>query len=358
MRIDLVGFTIPGSGDSGIKGMDNYIYKLGANYVRMGHATKLFVRGGFAPRESWVKPVYAPRASWMAYPFFLAPRLLRESADVYHSDYITTGVSLAWARRKPCVVSIHDVIPFSHPALDDSAKTGLQSRWYFSCFSRIKRADALIVMSESSRKEALEFTDIEKGRLHVVHNGVDHDRFYPLPKKRHGKVRIGYLGGLDGRKNVRLLVESFRKISADRDDVELHVGGKGKSLDEFRSMKIPNAHFHGFVPDGRVNEFYNSLDVFVFPSLAEGFGNMAAEAMACGVPVVAVNRTSLPEVVGDAGILVEPDAGSMAAALNRLADSERLRLSLSRKSVKQAGTFTWERCAKETLKVYEGVTGR
>jgi glycosyltransferase involved in cell wall biosynthesis len=356
MKITLVGFTVPGSGVKGIRGMDNYIYQLGKNYVSMGHDAKLIVRSGFKPNEPWVKTVYSPGFSWMAYPYFLSAKLAREKSDVFHSDYITTGVSLLWSRRRPAVVSIHDVIPFSHPS-ESGSKGSIQSRWYFRCFNTIRKADALIVMSENAKKEAIEFADVEKEKLHVVYNGVDQSKFYPIKRADHEKIRIGYLGGLDGRKNVVLLVEAFKELAKSRDDIELHVGGTGTNLDVFRGMKIPNATFHGFIPDEKVNEFYNSLDIFVFPSLAEGFGNMAVEAMAAGTPIIVANRTSLPEIVGDAGTIAEPDTDSLVKSISKLADSVKLRKRHSEMGIKRAGIFTWENCADNTLNVYSGVIG-
>lgn len=358
MKITLVGLTVPNSGFTGIRGMDSYIYQLGKYYLQAGNEVELLVRGGFRPSEPWIKPVYAPKFSWMAYPFFLVPRLLRSKSDVYHSDYVTTGVSLMWAKRRPSVVSLHDVILFSHPNESNTNSGNIKSWWYFKCFDSIKKADAVIVMSQNSKKEAIEYTDLEKERIHVVYNGIDHDKFFPLRRKPHKKLRIGYLGGLDGRKNVGLLVDAFKELRKVYDDIEFHVGGKGKNLEKFRQMNIKGAFFHGFIPDDRVNDFYNSLDIFVFPSLAEGFGNMVVEAMAAGTPVVSSNRTSLPEVVGDAGLLVEPEVESMTKAIAKFVNSERLRKRFSALGLERAKKFTLESCAKNTFNVYESVSGK
>ena len=115
--------------------------------------------------------------------------------------------------------------------------------------------------------------------------------------------------------------------------------------------------FVGFVPEPELPLWYNAADLFVYPSEYEGFGLPALEALACGTPVVASNRSSLPEVVGEAGVLVDPtDTGAMADAMQRMLEDERLHSRLSAAGPEQARTFTWRRMAEETLAVYRAVT--
>lgn len=359
MDIALVAYAVPQSRQIAIKGMDSYVYNLGKEFRRLGHKVQLYVRAPVAAAGPWIVPVATPTFSWLAYPHFLTGRLSPVQADVYHAEYVGAGSALVHAKKRPCVVSIHDVIPFSDRA--EGVKPGSFSsrigQWmYFRWFQTMSKADALIMMSQHAKKEAILLTGIPPEKLHVVYNGVDCERFYPLKKKRKSeKIHIGYLGGLDGRKNVGLLVDAFRELQNQYEHIELHVGGTGRNLDVFRSMKIPHSFFHGFIPDDRLNEFYNSLDIFVLPSLKEGFGNMALEAMAAGVPVVATKRTSLPEVVGDAGLLAEPTVAAMAEKITRLIDNENLRKKLSRAGRERALTMTWQVCAKNTAKVYEQV---
>jgi len=135
------------------------------------------------------------------------------------------------------------------------------------------------------------------------------------------------------------------------------LGGGGKSLQTFRNMKIKNANFYGFIPENKLNDFYNSLDIFVFPSLHEGFGNMALEAMSCGVSVIATNRSSLPEVVGDAGLLAEPDVKSMKDTISKLLENKTLRKKLEKKGIQRAKEMSWKKCAQNTLEVYNNVLG-
>jgi glycosyltransferase involved in cell wall biosynthesis len=352
--ITLIGHTTPFSGVTGISiGISKYIYTLGRELIKLGQNVELFVRDDYKPKEKWIKTIYSPKFSWILYPLFVKRKIGKLDSDIYHADYVTTGAPLIWKKKSPVVVTIHDVIPFTYK------KLGMMDRirvwWYMRCFKAIEKADAVIVMSNFVKQEALKYTNILEEKIHVTYNGIDFDKFYPRKLKTHKNIRIGYLGGLDGRKNVELLVDCFEELEKTHKDIELHIGGTGKNLERFRKRKIKNAFFHGFIPDERVNEFYNSLDIFVFPSLQEGFGFMPLEAMACGIPVIACNRSSMPEVVGDAGILVEPNKKDMIEEITKLIKDENLRKKLGRKGLKRAKQFTWENCARNTLKIYEEI---
>jgi len=359
MKITLLGHTTPYSGIAGASiGISMFIYNLAVELIKKNHDVELFIRDDYKPKESWIKTVYSPKISWVLYPTFLGRKIAGASSDVYQSDYVTTGVPLISKNKRPNVVSIHDVIPFTYDKAALSNMDKIRIMWYMYNFKKIEKADAIVVLSEYSKREALKYTEIPEEKLHVVYCGVDFTKNFPLKKRLHRKIRIGYLGGLDGRKNVGLLVNSFKKIAESRDDVELHVGGMGENLEKFRRMRIRNANFYGKIEESRKNAFLNSLDIFVFPTLMEGFGLPPIEAMACGVPVVASNTTTMPELIGDSGMLVKPTEEEMIKGLSRLIESESLRKKLSQKSLKRAREFTWERCANQTLKVYDEVCRR
>jgi glycosyltransferase involved in cell wall biosynthesis len=116
--------------------------------------------------------------------------------------------------------------------------------------------------------------------------------------------------------------------------------------------------FPGFVPDGDLPALYSAADLFVFPSLYEGFGLPVLEAMACGTPVIASNSSSLPEVIGDAGIMVDPlDVGALLRAIELVLRYERMRREMRARGLEQAAKFSWERAAAITMEVYQGVLG-
>jgi glycosyltransferase involved in cell wall biosynthesis len=345
MKVAMLAHTIPEFGPGASMGIARYARSLSESLRNAGNDVELFIRNDGRPKERWIKTIASPKFSWMPYPLFAQSRMRKVAADVYHSDFITTGAALKWAGRRPFVVSMHDAIPFSE-------KSSAGSRWYMMCFRAARKADAMILMSRHARKEAVELAGLDAGRAFAVHNGIDHSIFRPLKKKPHSGMRIGYLGGLDGRKNAGLLVDAFKTLSSERDGIELHVAGGGKSLEGFRAMKIKGAFFYGRTPLDAAPEFYNSLDIFVMPSLHEGFGMMTLEAMSCGLPVVGVRRSSTPEIMGNAGVLVGPEAGELVKAISRLADNRRLRERVGAGCLKRSRDFSWEKCAAETLKVY------
>lgn len=356
MKILLIGHTTPMSGVRGMGGgISRYIYHLGKTLVNLGQDVELLIRNDYKPKEPWIKTIYSPKFTWFLYPLFVGMAIKNKKSDIYHSDFVTTGVPLIKKNKRPAVVTIHGVEPFSYNKRDMRKMDKIRLWWYMRSFKEIEKADAIIVMSEFVKREALNVTNIPEEKIYVTYNGLDFKKFFPIKKEKTEKIKIGYLGGLDGRKNVILLVEAFKKLAKERDDIELHVGGAGRNLKIFRSMKIKNAYFYGKIPEQKINEFYNSLDIFVFPSLSEGFGLPPLEAMACGVPVIACNRSSMPEVIGDAGILAEPSEKEMKSGITRLIEDEYLRKKLGKKSLERAKQFTWEKCAKNTLKVYEEV---
>ena len=171
-----------------------------------------------------------------------------------------------------------------------------------------------------------------------------------------------YLGGYDYRKNIPTLVRAFKRLPA-RLDVELVLaGGMTKSQTPVMKKFLAEQGLTGrvrclsYVDDADVPALYALALAFTSPSLAEGFGLQAVEAMGMGCPVVASNVSSLPEVVGDAGLLVSPsDEEEIAAALERLVEDESLRRTLAERGRVRAAEFSWQRCARETLAVYRSV---
>lgn len=356
MKITYVGHTVPQSGVVGVSnGISRYIYYLSREMVDQKNDVRLFIRDDFRPKERWIKTIQSPKFSWIPYPFFVYLKIRNEESDIFHADYVNTGAPLIWSDRRPAVVSIHDVLPFSYNPKDLTEMDKIRVAWYMKNFKTIQKADAIIVGSEYARNEALEKTNIPEEKLHAIHYGIDLDRLKPKKRKPSEKIKIGYLGGLDGRKNVGLLVQCFRKISQNYDNVELHLGGTGRNYEKFKSMNIPGMFLHGNVDFEKTSDFFNSLDIFVFPTLGEGFGLPVVEAMACGVPVVASNVTTMPELVGDSGELSAPNVEDMSDSIVKLIESRQVREKLSKKGLERARQFTWEKAARETTEVYEGL---
>lgn len=181
--------------------------------------------------------------------------------------------------------------------------------------------------------------------------------------RRH-RLRAGYLlyvGGIDRRKNIPLLLEGMRAIVAQRPEAELVLAGRYRDDPDFAEFVVrvkrlgleDSVRLLGYVAEEELAALYGGCSVFVYPSLYEGFGLPPLEAMACGAPVVAADRTALPEVLGHAALLVDPqDVAELAEAILSLLDHPERRRELSEAGRRQAKRFNWEATARATLDAY------
>ncbi|QQG40222.1 MAG: glycosyltransferase family 4 protein [Candidatus Aenigmatarchaeota archaeon] len=358
MRIVMTGYTTPNSGVTGMGlGISKYTYNVARELVGMGHDVTLYVRADYEPKEDWIKTVKTPTKVWLAYPTFLQKAVAHERADVFHGDYIHTGMALLKANKHPLVVTVHDVIPFIEPhPLKDAFYVWLHKRRHMILQ---REAEALIVQTGYMKKKTVETTRADPSKVFYAFSGVDLDYYYPKTiAKKKGIIKIGYLGGIDGRKNAVLLVRAFALLSKKYKNIELHIGGSGRTLDALKALGVERAYFHGRIPQGKENDFLNALDIFVFPSLQEGFGLMQIEAMAAGLPVVGTTACTSPELVDGAGLMAEPTPEDVAAKVETLVNDETLRKSLGRKGRERARLFSWRKIAEGTLEIYKTVIER
>jgi glycosyltransferase involved in cell wall biosynthesis len=241
----------------------------------------------------------------------------------------------------------------------------------------LKRADAIVTISECSRRDAMRLYSVPPDRIRVIYEGVD-GRFRPVAEPgviEAMRRRLGlpdrYLlsvGTIEPRKNLAALLEAVKSLersAADRGEPALPpiviVGKRGWLYDDFFKRLAAlgmegRVILPGYVPDEDLPAVYSGASCFVFPSLYEGFGLPPLEAMSCGAPVVCSNTSSLPEIVGDAAITVDPaDTGALAAAIARVLGDADLSAGLSARGLRRAATFSWQRTASQTLQVYEGL---
>jgi glycosyltransferase involved in cell wall biosynthesis len=275
-------------------------------------------------------------------------------------------------RNRPVIVTIHDVIPYVFPAYRSSARM----RLYLKLISRAtKHATAILTDSECSKHDIVRHLGIERDRITVVPLAVD-EQFKPVRDENADaaiRSRLGLpgpvifnVGGLDVRKNVEALVRAFAKSLPDLDsETRLVIAGKAHTNNQrlYPPLEPLIAELglseHVVLP-GRISEadklrLYNLADLYVFTSLYEGFGLSPLEAMACGTPVICSNRSSLPEVVGEGGILVDPTAEKFAGAMSTVMNDAYLRRRLSAQGLEQAAKFSWKRTAEMTRDVYRQV---
>lgn len=288
------------------------------------------------------------------------------------------------AGAPPSVVTIHDLgyraFPEAHSARR-RLELDLTTRW------SLRAARRVIAVSGATRDDLLRHYGADPARISVVHHGLSRGfqpTVDPATIQRHGLdgPYFLYVGTLQPRKNLERLIEAFAMAARQLEGAL--VGGAGASAALAWSWPAGVAHagptlaiagrrgwlsdaierravelgvadrvrFLGYVPDADLPALLSAATAFVFPSLYEGFGMPVLEAMACGAPVLTSSTSSLPEVAGDAALLVDPiDTAAIAAALARLATDEPLRADLRARGLARAAQFSWERCAHETLAV-------
>jgi len=264
----------------------------------------------------------------------------------------------------PTLVTIYDLSFVRHPEWHPIDRVKFYEKYSLKQLSRV---EAIITISEFSKKEISNLLNIDRSKIHVTYPGVDLS-FAPGKKRLHGLPNryILYLGNLEPRKNLPLLLDVYQSLPGSfQNNYPLVIAGaKGwctgeieKKLRLFR--KNGKVTLMGYVPQRFLPDLYRGASLFVYPSLYEGFGLPVIEAMACGVPVLASNATSLPEVVGDAGVLMNPyDVDEWREGMLELLDDKKMRDEMSEKGLERAKLFTWEKCAQVTLNVYNEVLAR
>jgi glycosyltransferase involved in cell wall biosynthesis len=292
--------------------------------------------------------------------------LVREGADLLHALGFVSPI--AWRGRT--VVTVYDLSFLRFPEVYNRA-----NRVYLGTFTppSLRRADRVITISEDARRDVIELCGVAPERVTPILLAAD-ERFRPAPSAAIEAFRarqglpdrfVLYQGTLQPRKNVETLVRAYALLrSQGSDDHRLVLAGpRGWQYEPIfeliRQLGLAGSvTFPGFVPDDELALWYSSATVFAFPSRYEGFGLPLLEAMACGTPVVSSNASSLPEVVGDAGLLIDPsDVEGLASALRRLLEDESLRQALSAAGRERARSFSWRRTASETVQVYREVLG-
>lgn len=286
------------------------------------------------------------------------------SVDVFHgpAHFVMPTVT------GKAVVTVHDIDFLTIPEYLDPAWVKYKEKYTRLSF---KRASRIIAVSDYMKKEIVRHFGVPEEKIHVIYHGVS--RYFRGAKDSKQQIRgvleklgvvapyILFVGTFHKNKNIIRLLKAFKRFkqSSELPHRLVLAGGTGQSYDEavrtLAELKMRDyVSLLGFVAENDLPAVYTGADLFVLPSLFEGFGMPVVEAMSCGVPVIASNVTSIPEVVGDAGLLFDPYSDEeMAAAMEKVLRDRGFHAILREKGLNRAKQFTWEKAALQTLDVYK-----
>jgi glycosyltransferase involved in cell wall biosynthesis len=337
-------------------------------YVLLTAAADLGVAGSLGAN---FRTVLEPSPNYSVREQIHVPWVLhREKPDLFHAPHYV----LPPAVRCRSVVTIHDCIHLMFPQYLPNRAAYAYARG--SMWNAARKADRILTVSEASKRDILHFFNVAPDKIDVVYNAID-ERFWRVPREEEvARVReryqlahrfVLYVGNIKPHKNLVRLIEAFdrlRHMEGFEDVKLLIIGDEISKLPALRravhSHKLhKQVRFLGYLGDDTLAILYRLASVFVFPSLYEGFGLPPLEAMACGTPVVTSNVSSLPEVTGDAAVLVDPtQVDSIADGMRRVLANPELAAEMREKGLRRAREFSWERSVERIHDIYEEVGGR
>lgn len=293
-----------------------------------------------------------------------------QNADIYHSTYLALPEQVKALTGTHLFLTLYDLIPLLYPQYS----SGYIDSIFEAILSSINEDTWLLSISEATKVDLCSHLKIDPARVFVTPLAADHELFYPVTDAAAlGRVRDKYgiqnapyvlsLCTIEPRKNIDHVIRCFVKLMREKKTPDLQLvlaGSKGWNYDHiFREIDGAEAFkdnivVTGFVANEDLAALYSGALVFVFPSLYEGFGLPPLEAMQCGVPVITSNTSSLPEVVGEAGIMLDPhDVDGLCQSVLDIYQSTEMRAVMGRKSLERAKQFSWKRCAELTVQAYQ-----
>lgn len=304
--------------------------------------------------------------SFMFWRYFTLPRKLKTySLDMVHDPYELGPFTFSQPYQK--VITVHDLTPLIFPKLFKKMDVILHR---LLLKKTIDRADKIITVSYHSKNDLIKYLNVPEDKIEVIYNGKG-ESFQPMNKEEIDDINKKYqlphefilsVGGLHPIKNIPRLLQAYNLALKDGLKHKLVIVGNpmDRSHEIFRTLKVLGIEekviFTGPVSEKDLVALYNAADLFVYPCLYAGFGLPPLEAMACGTPVITSNNSSLPEVVGDAGLFINPyNTKELAQSINSLLGEEKTRKKLIKKGLKRSELFKWSDTAIKTLEVYEEV---
>ena len=330
-------------------------YSLGRDLSGVGVYSREILYGlARAHTESSFRFCYRPHRFLRSFaeqlPRNASRRLLREhrasSADLFHG----LNQRLGSAQYHRAVSTFHDLFVIS----GDYSTAEFRERFSAQAHEAAERSDLIIAVSRFTAQQVEELLDVEPSRIRVIHHGTR--PVAPAARPAAKEQMVLSVGAIQRRKNTARLVEAFEQLDSGWKLVLAGASGfdSQDALKRIeRSPRQQDIQVLGYVPGPKLEELYRSASIFAFPSLDEGFGMPVLDAMARGVPVLTSNVSAMPEVAGDAALLVNPtDVTSIAEGLRRLAVDSELRNTLIRAGTERIKEFTWEKSVEATWNVY------
>jgi len=352
-------------------GIGTYTYQLVRGLTREpGHEFMFFLPEGFENQaldtagSSWA-PV-SEHPDWQVEQAHMVRAMEEAGIELYHLPQ--NGLNLPRYLPFPVVVTLHDVIPYILP---QTCNPAFLRRFTHQMPYIVERADMLITVSHYSKRDIIRHLQVPPEKIAVIYAAPE-PIYVPLPqipcreflRERYGikgEPLILYVGGFSWRKNVGLLLRAFAAAKKELGPgaILLMPGRATPEIEGLRQMaRALNIEeevvFPGYVPVEDLPQFYGAADVFVYPSLYEGFGMPPLEAMACGVPTITSWASALAEVVGDGALQVDPyDATGLAEAMLKVLTDEKTAAELRQKGRDWVRRYSWKKVVKETVLVYE-----
>jgi glycosyltransferase involved in cell wall biosynthesis len=356
------------TGNTGLirSGTGNYIFNLIRELKKRENIKlSLITYGSKSPFPDLIKII--PK-----YPFFYATALWSLTLSLQKNQFdeldIVHNPAHFYLMNKPgkrYVCTIHDLTPVICPSWHPLWKVWF-SRFFFPLL--VKNSDKIIADSHNTKRDLINYYSVPPEKIAVIYLGTSPE-FQQLPENEIKSIRDKYelknpfvlfVGNIEPRKNIPTLLKAFSICRKKQPELKLVIVGQkgwkyGGVFRTLRSLCLENeVIFLHYIPHEDLPAIYNAAELFVYPSLYEGFGLPPLEAMQCGVPVITSNTSSLPEIVGEDGAMVSPyDVEGLADLMSALLFDTHLRAENIRNGLSRAKMFSWEKCARQTWEIYK-----
>lgn len=350
-------------------GIGNYAFSLFSEYKKMSKNVEMLYLQYEETSESFDEhmtlletPFKLPILNRTLNGYYYFPRKIPERFDLYHVSNHYLGNIAKY--RKPCIISCMDIVEL---IFKEEYPFGL--RFFLErIVKQFDEAEKIIAISKQTKKDLVERYGISEDKIQVIYLACDNKKFLPRDKisvrKKLGlptthKI-ILHVGSEGQKKNIPVLMEAFYNLQKKfTDSILIRIGEKSRDTEKLiKKFKIGDkVKYYANLPSENIALFYNAADLFVFPSIYEGFGLPALESMASGTPLITSNAGPLPEVVGRSKYMIDPlDVEGLTNNILEVLSSEKISNKLIEKGLKRCKLFSWIKTATETLKVYEDVT--